>query len=298
MKYLALMAVIFVSIIAQSQKRIEINPDNVRSWNEDAITADDLYRFPPDKATVAAVDRIMKYTGLKVNFELVAANVPAAVATMKGEKRLILYNQLFMKEIAQQTRTDWAALSVLAHEIGHHLNQHTLGSGGVKSEQELSADAFSGDVLYRMGASLDEAKAAMQSRPETRNPYYPKKSVRLIAIGNGWIGAQELDASKKPAPTPTPQTVTDQDADQSTKREAKAAADREARERIQQAKEVKEAEQERKEEEKERKAEEKAASSRGCYAYGRRFCSLPRNLPLGSTCWCYGVTGYGIVGNP
>jgi len=289
------------------------------SWNEDAILPEDLYKFPPDAMTTGAVDKIMKYTGLEVNFDLVAANVPNAVATMEGNKRLILYNQLFMRDISKQAKTDWAAISILAHEIGHHLQQHTLGAGGMKSEQELAADKFSGDILYKMGATIDEAKAAMESRPETKSPNYPKKSVRLIAIGNGWIGAEELAKSRPgnqgaPAANSTPgdsaRTV-----DAQAERDRQAALDRKAaqeerdrkaadEERARKAaadeeKEKKAEEKESRRAEREAKAQERLLNSRGCYdAYLVRRCNLQPGLAIGASCFCYGLVGFGIIGNP
>lgn len=196
------------------QSHLDVNPNTICSWNEDAIIPGDLIRFPPDRDTKAAVDKIMKYTGLKVNFELVAGNVPTALAAMDGENRIIIYNQSFMSKLARDTGTDWAGISILAHEIGHHLSLHTFGVGGNRAEQELAADQFSGDILFKMGASLEQAQAAMESRPETRVPYYPKKSARLAAIASGWTTAKDLvpaqpDRTTTSGTTTTPSTVKD-----------------------------------------------------------------------------------------
>jgi hypothetical protein len=286
------MVILFVSCSTFAQQKLQVDRQRMCSWNEDAITSDSLYSFPPDKETQAAVDKIMKFTGLSVNFELVAANVPTAVAIMQGEKRLILYNQLFMKDVNKDTQTDWSAISILAHEIGHHLNQHTLGLGGDRSEQELAADKFSGDILSKMGATLDQARAALNSRPETKSAYYPPKAVRLVAVGNGWIAAQELANSKQVNPP------VDSEPSQAAK---DAAAEKAARDK--QADEDQQAEEDKKREEREARRrreerEERAAASRGCYANGRRWCTLPDNSPLGGQCYCNGIPGWGISGNP
>jgi len=284
-----------------AQQRLEISKGRMCAWNDEAIVPEDLYSFPADEATKDAVAKIMKYTGLDVNFDLVAANVPNAIATVDGSKRLILFNQLFMKDIGKQANSDWASISILAHEIGHHLQQHTLASGSVpRDQQELAADRFSGDVLFKMGASLDDARAAMLSRPDTKSAYYPKRSVRLIAIGNGWIAAQEL-ASSHQVPGKT-----------AIQRESEAAAER-IREAERVRKEEEKAEQDRKageKEERERRAEERRQkeeerkqreleSSRGCYdGFGRRWCSLARNFPVGALCYCNYLPGTGIAGSP
>ena len=297
-----------------AQTRLNISRDRLCSWNDDLPIPEVLYNFPADANTTSAVANIMKHTGLQVNFELVAANVPNALATMEGTRRLILYNQLFMRDMATKSGTDWAALSVLAHEIGHHLNQHTLGSGGGRDEQELAADKFSGDVLFKMGATLEQARAAMASRPETKSPNYPPKSVRLVAIGNGWIGAQETAGKTATRAEDTAkQTQADRERREAAERQAELDRERAAREqerldRQRKADEERTAREEREErarerEEREARAREREearrAASRGCYdGFGRRWCSLPNNTPLGSACFCYGVPGSGITGNP
>jgi hypothetical protein len=197
-----LVTILILASSAFAQSHLNVNPDTICSWNEEAIIPGDLIRFSPDKDTKASVDRIMKYTGLKVNFELVAGNVPTALAAMDGQSRIILYNQSFMSKLAKDTGTDWAGISILAHEIGHHLSLHTFGVGGNRAEQELAADQFSGDILFKMGASIEQAQAAMQSRPETRVPYYPKKSARLAAIVNGWTAAKDLASGNPITPPP------------------------------------------------------------------------------------------------
>jgi len=99
----------------------------------------------------------MKYTGLLSNFIIKTADVPNAKASISGSTRYVLYNQLFMKRVKQQTNTDWAAISILAHEIGHHLSGHTLDDQGTRPNKELEADRFSGFVLAKMSATLEEA---------------------------------------------------------------------------------------------------------------------------------------------
>jgi hypothetical protein len=152
--------------------------------------------------------------GLQPNFEIREASVPNAVATIQNNVRLILYNPSFMSEIDKQTnRGDWASMSVLAHEIGHHLQGHTLQGGGSSPEIELEADKFSGFSLAQMGASLEEACAAMKSAMNPGSATHPASDARLVAITAGWKDANELQqrvkqiARKKPPEDPIQQTV-------------------------------------------------------------------------------------------
>lgn len=133
---------------------------------------------------------IMSAIGLRPNFELRAANVPNAAAVMIKNKRYILYNPEFMNQINTAAGTNWAAISILAHEIAHHLNGHTLDQYGSRPATELEADEFSGFVLQRMGAALPDAQAALAliSSP-AGSKTHPPKYRRLESIASGWNNA-------------------------------------------------------------------------------------------------------------
>lgn len=175
---------------------------------------DTIYTYASNEEAVAVVTKILKYTGLNQNFEIQAANVPNAMATIRGEKRYILYNQEFMRGIKNATKTDWSGTSILAHEIGHHLQGHTIQAGGSRPVIELEADKYSGFVLQRMGATIDQAKVAMESLGnDAGSSTHPKKRDRLVAIVAGWNEASELlgikksDVDDKPNTKPVDQTT-------------------------------------------------------------------------------------------
>jgi hypothetical protein len=136
-----------------------------------------------NKRVAAIVDEV----GLEKNFSVLAANVDNASALVKGSHRYILYNPQFMQTVRNTAGFDWTSYSILAHEIGHHLNGHTIQAGGSRPEIELEADEFSGFVLRRMGASLTEAQAAMKiiATPHGSSTH-PGKTARLAAIKRGW----------------------------------------------------------------------------------------------------------------
>ena len=151
-----------------------------------------IYSFENDADARLAVKRIMAYSGLEPNFLITAANVPNAAAVIQKDKRLILYSQEFMERIKSQAKTDWAAYAIMAHEIGHHLQGHTLTKEGSRPRLELQADKYSGYVLGLMGASLDEAISALKTlSPGPGSETHPSRSARLAAGTNGWKKAQE-----------------------------------------------------------------------------------------------------------
>ncbi len=133
---------------------------------------------------------IISVIGLKPNFEVKAANVPNAAAVTYAGKRYIAYNPQFLRQLTVATGNKWAAVSVLAHEIGHHLNGHTLKSTGSLPALEREADEFSGFVLKKMGATLVQAQSAMKLVAGYRPSHtHPAKQDRLMAIQNGWNSA-------------------------------------------------------------------------------------------------------------
>ena len=89
--------------------------------------AGDPEGFASPAEAKAVVDEIMNVVGKKATFEVRAARIPnAAAATLKG-KRYILYNPAFMAAIHKVTGSNrWVPISILAHEIGHHLYGHTI----------------------------------------------------------------------------------------------------------------------------------------------------------------------------
>jgi len=174
------------------------------------VVAEDLYEFAPSQEANQMIARIMGVMGLKSRFEIKAANVDNAAAVIYANKRYILYSQHFIAQLQQATHTDWAAMSILAHEIGHHLNGHTLEHGGSRPSNELEADEFSGFVLRKMGATLAEAQAAMRVLSDDKgSATHPPRSARLEAVAVGWKQADERMAGERIARnTPSDAPVT------------------------------------------------------------------------------------------
>jgi len=144
---------------------------------------------------------IMTVTGLQPNFELKAADVLNIEASISHRKRYILYNPSFISWINSVTRDKWAVMALFAHEIGHHLNGHTILKSGSTPELELEADQFAGFVLHKLGASLEQAQKVMKYIAKTEaSKTHPARNSRMAAIQTGWnnaIGADEIVATTK-----------------------------------------------------------------------------------------------------
>lgn len=130
---------------------------------------------------------IMKVCGSQATFELKQADVRNLQASVSHHKKYILYNPLFIDWVSRATGDKWAAMFLLAHEIGHHVNGHTKRKTGSKPHLELEADEYAGAVLRKLGATLEEAQEIMIyiARPETSNTH-PGRAARMQAIRKGW----------------------------------------------------------------------------------------------------------------
>jgi hypothetical protein len=146
----------------------------------------------------AIAERIIDAIGLRTDFDIRPATIENAAAVVYGGKRYVLYNPTFINKLIKTTGTEWAAISVLAHEVGHHLNGHTVSGSGSKPSSELEADEFSGFVLRKMGASLEQAQSAMQTLASARaSRTHPAKYDRLTAIAQGWNHADDQLAGRQ-----------------------------------------------------------------------------------------------------
>ena len=148
------------------------------------------------------IEDIIAVIGLKPNFEVQAGDVDNAAAVIYEGKRYILYNPDFINRLNTAAGNKWASISILAHEIGHHLNGHTLDNIGSRPDKELEADEFSGFVMRRMGATLADAQAAMKIAADYKPSLtHPGQADRLTAIATGWNTADKQQNGKDLAKT-------------------------------------------------------------------------------------------------
>ena len=172
------------------------NAGEICSYFGETSVLGEIHSFVSNDNALRIVKRITESVALPQNFTVREAQVPNAAAVIQGELRLVLYNNDFMEAIDRSAQTDWAGLSILAHEVGHHLSGHTLTEAGSRPALELEADKFSGFVVARLGGPLEGALAAMRSlgSPEGSSTH-PAMQRRLDAITEGWQSAQNENAT-------------------------------------------------------------------------------------------------------
>ena len=150
----------------------------------------------------SVVDAILETVGAARNFAVQASyDISNAAAYYDADNNRVLgYNPDFMLTMRRRTGTDWAGVSIMAHEIGHHINDHLNPSQRTiyrssSRRFELQADYFSGSVMHKLGASLEEAQAAMRELGGQGSRTHPPMRQRLDEIQNGWNASYRVVGS-------------------------------------------------------------------------------------------------------
>ncbi len=143
---------------------------------------EELYSFESTPPVPGIVDQILHATGSKLNFELVQCNVESVAAILADGKRYLLYSQDFYLKLPQNERA--VAYGLLAHEIGHHVNEHTFDPA-FREKEELEADFFMGYALSKV-EGIAQLRSAMDIPRKQSYAYEIDQSERRLAIQNGW----------------------------------------------------------------------------------------------------------------
>ncbi len=151
------------------------------------------------------VDQILATVGINsiegANFKLKACdkinNAVAKNLTIKGkEVRYVLYDPSMLQNIVNKTHNNWSAKFVLAHEIGHHINGHSMNNGTSNHDYELQADYFAGRALALMGATEEETLAATTILSERATATHPARAQRAERASEGWNSVERTRVVK------------------------------------------------------------------------------------------------------
>lgn len=155
---------------------------------------EELYRFDANPKIQTWVTEICQAGDVTQNFQIIQASVEnvAAVFDPVTNKRYLLFSQNFIEKA-----TRLSVYSALAHEIGHHANEHKL-TDALRTIEELEADQFMGYVLAKINGigSLQDIKRVNESLP----PSYPSvitDDERIEAKSKGWKRAEGALILKK-----------------------------------------------------------------------------------------------------
>ncbi|MEP6711491.1 MAG: hypothetical protein ABJA37_03695 [Ferruginibacter sp.] len=159
------------------------------------------YKVPPRSLTTKfqsvyeakeVVNNMLDKIQWKENFNLKEQNgIQNAYATISRGQRFIVYDNNFLEDVDEYAKTKWASVSIMAHEMGHHYYNHVVSGQGSNVASEIEADAFSGYMLQKEGATLMQALAAMKAiGSDKQTQTHPAKNDRLNAITRGYNAAK------------------------------------------------------------------------------------------------------------
>jgi hypothetical protein len=168
------------------------------------------------------IEILMKLAGLPMNFTVCKAEkIENAYATVDSNgTRYIVYDDVFLKKLDEDS-SRLQSITVLAHEIGHHLSAHTLFINDenfqnsynkyckkespnysekickeeylkylkLGRDQELEADRFAGFIMYKYGATLDQVVTMYNKIANNNNDIestHPNLNKRSDAVKAGY----------------------------------------------------------------------------------------------------------------
>lgn len=156
--------------------------------------------FSTDIKADNALEKILNVIGASKRFVLQPCdNINNAVAASYKGIRYILYDKDFMNTINKGN--NWGNLFILAHEVGHHINGHSLDLVLYVSKtvdpvtleqsrkQELEADEFAGFILAKLGGDITEVNKLINIISSNKDDSYsthPNATKRLNAIKIGY----------------------------------------------------------------------------------------------------------------
>ena len=158
-----------------------------------------------------ALNKILSVVGLSKNFVLTpCSGTDNALAVTFYGIRHIFYDPNFLSLLSKNT-SDWTNFFILAHEVGHHLNGHTLDATlyfnndleppalEKRRRQELEADEFAAFVLSKLGSSLEDTIGSVSMVSDRDDTYstHPRKSKRISAIRKGYSRANRTSPTIK-----------------------------------------------------------------------------------------------------
>ena len=186
--------VLLVLIFSCSGEKSEVSQMDVTEGNTDETESFKVNTgLKEDIAAYKTVVNVIRETGLAQNFVILPGNVSRVKAYIKDNERILEYNPEFMQKL--QGDTNWHGISVLAHQIGHHLSNHALTDDQTSIKEELEADRYAGFVLHKMGASLQEAITALETaNREEKLEGTASMNARLAALTQGWNNSELLSS--------------------------------------------------------------------------------------------------------
>jgi hypothetical protein len=143
MKHIILIFILIKSVQITAQTPLSVPTQNRCSYSGTAWE-DELYRFDDNAQVETWIKEILTAGNATQNFKIVPTNVENIAAIVDNGQRYLLYSLDFIQKAAPID-----VYGALAHEIGHHVNGHSLTAERRQTE-ESEADFFMGYVLFKL----------------------------------------------------------------------------------------------------------------------------------------------------
>ncbi len=157
-----------------------------------------------DKDVENMITQMLEKFGIRNRYIVMACSqIENCQATLYDHKPYILYNPEFLNKVKHLNFSnaslpgaddkDWETLTIIAHELGHHINNHLILPlpNATEIDMELEADQTAGFIIYLMGGTLRQAQSVYYNSNVSieGNYLYPPRKQRLSAVAKGWIDA-------------------------------------------------------------------------------------------------------------
>jgi len=152
----------------------------------------------PHEDARQALEWLTRALGIAGNFTLLEGQFSkgyTAIAAMHSRHigRFIVYDGSKFHWTPEDP--DWDEVTILGHEIGHHLNgdtSFTRTHGRGSWARELLADQTAGFLVARLGGTLDQATNWFRGISPRGSESHPPRDDRIEAVSRGWYRADAL----------------------------------------------------------------------------------------------------------
>lgn len=191
MKYILTVFTIFLSYCNTAQSVCKLSQQELDLY----LCVNDYTSIESSASLTLGLSEIVSEIGLsQSNFTMKTCNsIENAVAVILDGERELLIDENYLYKLNNSTNNNFY-IFILAHEIGHHLNGHTLKSSNnsTSRKQELEADYFAGFVLKKLNGTIEDITKTLMSLPHPKENVgtHPILNDRLYSAKNGFNDAQ------------------------------------------------------------------------------------------------------------
>lgn len=194
MRFLLLICFFYTISLNYSLAQLENSNLNITSgcfYNE-AQKSSSIRVFKPNNTKyVKIIQEIILSQGIKKEIQIYEAKIDNALATIINGEMIIVYDTVFLNMAEKLSNYKGGATLILAHEIGHLLNIHSLSPSESSSWwDELDADYFVGSIVLSKKIPIDAVYAVYDMFPtKSTSKSHPEWQARIKTTINGYCNA-------------------------------------------------------------------------------------------------------------